>query len=51
MALGDPINLDLQTNISGIEDFFKSLGWVGVGIGALGVMAVMYYLMTSKGKR
>lgn len=51
MALEDPINLDFQTNVSKIEDFFKNLDWVGVGIGALGVMAVIYYLITSKGER
>lgn len=43
-------DLDLQTEISKVEDFFKSLGWMGVGIGALGVMAVVYFLATSKGK-
>jgi hypothetical protein len=38
-------------NFSGIEDFFKSLDWVGVGIGALGVMAMVYFLITSERKR
>jgi len=38
-------------NFSGIEDFFKNLDWVGVGIGALGVMAVVYFLIISKEKR
>ena len=51
MTLSDPVNLDLQTNVSKVEDFFKNLNWIGVGIGALGVMTVIYYLITLKGKR
>lgn len=51
MIFGQLPNQELQTEVSKIEDFFKNLGWVGIGIGALGVMAVVYFLVTSKGKR
>jgi len=47
-------NIDLRTSqslsISNISEWFKDLDWVGIGIGAFGVMVIVYYL-TKKEKK
>jgi hypothetical protein len=38
-------DIDQSLSISTISEWFKNLSWVGVGIGALGVIMIVYYLI------
>jgi len=50
MTLENSTNLSSQTQITSIEDFFKNLNWVGVGLGILGTIVIFYFLV-KEGKK
>jgi hypothetical protein len=42
-------NLELK-NIFNLSDWFKDLTWAGVGLGAIGIAILTYYLMKAERK-
>lgn len=50
MTLENSTDSNLQTQVISIEDFFRNLSWVGVGLGIFGTIVIFYFLI-KEGKK
>lgn len=48
---GELDRIQRSIGFSGLEDWMKSLNWVGVGIGITGAILIFAYLYQKKGKK